>query len=89
MYSYITRELPEAVFAGFEQIDSERVSIMGHSMGGHGALALVCTVQLYFFSFLSGILEGFCEFDVIERVLRKRYWEDIAEKFKKEKKKDE
>lgn len=40
MYSYITDELPKAVFSAFEQIDSSRVSITGHSMGGHGALSL-------------------------------------------------
>ena len=41
MYSYITSELPKTVFSNFEQIDGERVGIMGHSMGGHGALTLV------------------------------------------------
>lgn len=41
MYSYITEELPKALFASFEQLDSSRVSITGHSMGGHGALTLV------------------------------------------------
>ncbi|KIV90506.1 S-formylglutathione hydrolase [Exophiala mesophila] len=40
MYSYITDELPKTVFAAFDQIDSSRVSITGHSMGGHGALSL-------------------------------------------------
>jgi len=40
MYSYITSELPKTVFSNFEQIDSSRVSITGHSMGGHGALTL-------------------------------------------------
>lgn len=40
MYSYITEELPKAVFGEFPQIDSSRVSISGHSMGGHGALSL-------------------------------------------------
>ena len=41
MYSYITQELPKTVFENFKEIDSERVSIFGHSMGGHGALTLV------------------------------------------------
>lgn len=41
MYSYITEELPKALFAAFEQLDAGRVSITGHSMGGHGALTLV------------------------------------------------
>ena len=41
MYSYITSELPDTVFENFKQLDCERVSIFGHSMGGHGALTLV------------------------------------------------
>lgn len=40
MYSYITKELPEALFSSFQELDSSRVSITGHSMGGHGALTL-------------------------------------------------
>ncbi|KAF1991905.1 S-formylglutathione hydrol [Aulographum hederae CBS 113979] len=40
MYTYITSELPQALFSSFEQLDKERVSITGHSMGGHGALTL-------------------------------------------------
>nr|POE77688.1 s-formylglutathione hydrolase [Quercus suber] len=40
MYSYITQELPEALFAQFKELDGSRVSIFGHSMGGHGALTL-------------------------------------------------
>ncbi len=39
MYSYVTRDLPEAVF-GSLPIDPERISISGHSMGGHGALTV-------------------------------------------------
>jgi S-formylglutathione hydrolase len=41
MYSYITKELPQALFSSFEELDSSKVSITGHSMGGHGALTLV------------------------------------------------
>ncbi|KAL9101101.1 MAG: hypothetical protein Q9187_009281, partial [Circinaria calcarea] len=37
---YITEELPKALFSSFEQLDSSRVSITGHSMGGHGALTM-------------------------------------------------
>ena len=37
MYSYVTQELPELVAANFAA-DPSRQSIMGHSMGGHGAL---------------------------------------------------
>ncbi|KAA8646983.1 hypothetical protein EYZ11_000099 [Aspergillus tanneri] len=40
MYTYVTEELPNTVFAAFPQLDSSRVSITGHSMGGHGALTL-------------------------------------------------
>jgi S-formylglutathione hydrolase len=39
MYSYITNELPELLKANFP-IDPARQSIMGHSMGGHGALII-------------------------------------------------
>ena len=39
MYSYITEELPAVVNANFP-VDAERVSISGHSMGGHGALTI-------------------------------------------------
>ncbi|MFO0658996.1 MAG: S-formylglutathione hydrolase [Polyangiaceae bacterium] len=37
MFSYITEELPQAVGKGFS-VDLGRHGIMGHSMGGHGAL---------------------------------------------------
>ncbi|RPB16332.1 putative esterase [Morchella conica CCBAS932] len=40
MYTYITEELPKALFESFEVLDAGRVSITGHSMGGHGALTL-------------------------------------------------
>ncbi|KAL8910822.1 MAG: hypothetical protein Q9171_003911 [Xanthocarpia ochracea] len=40
MYSYITSELPKTVLDAFGQVDGSRVSIFGHSMGGHGALTL-------------------------------------------------
>ncbi|KAF3484016.1 S-formylglutathione hydrolase [Arthroderma uncinatum] len=40
MYTYVTDELPKVVFGQFPQLDSNRVSITGHSMGGHGALTL-------------------------------------------------
>jgi S-formylglutathione hydrolase len=41
MYSYVTEELPELVRSRFHA--SERQSIFGHSMGGHGAL--VCALR--------------------------------------------
>lgn len=41
MYSYITQELPQALFKHFSQLDGSKMSIFGHSMGGHGALTLV------------------------------------------------
>ncbi|KAH6841094.1 Alpha/Beta hydrolase protein [Chaetomium sp. MPI-CAGE-AT-0009] len=43
MASYITQELPQTLFADptyGAALDATRVSITGHSMGGHGALAL-------------------------------------------------
>lgn len=41
METYLTKELPETLFAEFgDRIDASRVSIAGHSMGGHGALTL-------------------------------------------------
>ena len=41
-YSWVTRELPEVLSANF-RLDPERVSVSGHSMGGHGAL--VCALR--------------------------------------------
>ncbi|KAI1143788.1 S-formylglutathione hydrol [Hypoxylon sp. FL0543] len=41
METYVSEELPEALFAAFGSLlDGDRVSITGHSMGGHGALTL-------------------------------------------------
>jgi S-formylglutathione hydrolase len=40
MYDYITSELPKALYSSFPELDETRVSITGHSMGGHGALTL-------------------------------------------------
>jgi len=37
MYTYITKELPQ-VIAEYLPIDTTRAGIMGHSMGGLGAL---------------------------------------------------
>ena len=42
MYSYITQELPR-VLAQLQEIDVGKISIFGHSMGGHGAL--VCALK--------------------------------------------
>lgn len=39
MYSYVTRDLQEAVLEAFPA-DPGRQGIMGHSMGGHGALTI-------------------------------------------------
>ena len=39
MRSYIEQELPELVAANFS-VDQDRQAIMGHSMGGHGALTI-------------------------------------------------
>lgn len=40
MYSYITKELPSALHEQFSEVDTSKMSITGHSMGGHGALTL-------------------------------------------------
>ncbi|XP_050722923.1 S-formylglutathione hydrolase-like isoform X2 [Eriocheir sinensis] len=37
MYSYVTQELPAIIAANFK-VKSDSAAIMGHSMGGHGAL---------------------------------------------------
>lgn len=39
MYRYITEELPQIVAENFN-VDPARASVMGHSMGGHGALTI-------------------------------------------------
>jgi S-formylglutathione hydrolase len=39
MWSYVTEELPKLVAENFP-VDSDRQSILGHSMGGHGALTV-------------------------------------------------
>ncbi|AJR23425.1 S-formylglutathione hydrolase [Sphingobium sp. YBL2] len=44
MWSYVTQELPALVAANFPA-DMERQSIMGHSMGGHGALTVGLTLS--------------------------------------------
>ncbi|KAK9466109.1 Alpha/Beta hydrolase protein [Lipomyces arxii] len=40
METYITSELPAALYSYFLVLDQSRVSLTGHSMGGHGALTL-------------------------------------------------
>ncbi|PNY20899.1 S-formylglutathione hydrolase [Tolypocladium capitatum] len=40
METYLTQELPRLLFESFAELDRGRVSISGHSMGGHGALTL-------------------------------------------------
>uniref|UniRef100_A0A672JCI8 S-formylglutathione hydrolase n=1 Tax=Salarias fasciatus TaxID=181472 RepID=A0A672JCI8_SALFA len=42
MYSYVTQELPKLINANFPT-DPERMSVSGHSMGGHGAL--ICALK--------------------------------------------
>jgi S-formylglutathione hydrolase len=43
MYNYVSRELPALIAREFKTADTSRQSIMGHSMGGHGAL--VCALR--------------------------------------------
>lgn len=40
MYDYLLKELIPDVFTQYSQLDRSRMSISGHSMGGHGALIL-------------------------------------------------
>ena len=40
MYDYITKELPALLKASDLPLDTDNCSIMGHSMGGHGALTI-------------------------------------------------
>jgi S-formylglutathione hydrolase len=40
MYSYVVHELPTLIAQSFSGVDTQRASIMGHSMGGHGALTI-------------------------------------------------
>ncbi|KAK1342189.1 hypothetical protein QTO34_016946 [Cnephaeus nilssonii] len=42
MYSYVTEELPQLINANFP-VDPQRMSVFGHSMGGHGAL--ICALK--------------------------------------------
>lgn len=39
MYSYVTEELPALIESNFPA-DMSRLGVMGHSMGGHGALVI-------------------------------------------------
>jgi len=50
MYSYITKELPEVITSNFPSLDITRMSITGHSMGGHGALTIALKNQHMFTS---------------------------------------
>lgn len=47
MYSYVSQELPALVDKNFP-IDSTRVGIFGHSMGGHGAITIALKNPHYF-----------------------------------------
>merc|ERR1719352_1494894 len=40
MLDYVTKELPGLVKDELSEVDSSKASIMGHSMGGHGALTI-------------------------------------------------
>jgi S-formylglutathione hydrolase len=40
MYDYVTKELPEVLEKSDLPLDTANCSIMGHSMGGHGALTI-------------------------------------------------
>ncbi len=40
MYDYVTQELPGVLASSDLPLNTENCSIMGHSMGGHGALTI-------------------------------------------------
>lgn len=40
MYSYVVKELPAVLAANFPAADLDRMGLLGHSMGGHGALTI-------------------------------------------------
>lgn len=40
MYDYVVKEFPKVLRENFDQLDTSRASISGHSMGGHGALTI-------------------------------------------------
>ncbi|XP_058078958.1 S-formylglutathione hydrolase [Magnolia sinica] len=40
MYDYVVKELPKVLSEHFQELDTSRASISGHSMGGHGALTI-------------------------------------------------
>lgn len=47
MYSYVAKELPALIGTHFP-VDIKRTAIMGHSMGGHGALMIALKNSDYF-----------------------------------------
>lgn len=54
MYDYVVKELPNLLAENFEQLDTSRASISGHSMGGHGALTIYLkNLDKYKVSFLA------------------------------------
>lgn len=67
MYSYITEELPALLAEHFPSLDQGRVGILGHSMGGHGALTIAFKNQTKYkyadsrITELSAIVTHICE----------------------------
>jgi S-formylglutathione hydrolase len=45
MYHYVTQELPSILSEHFPTLNGEKVGILGHSMGGHGALTIALKNQ--------------------------------------------
>lgn len=50
MYSYISSELLHVVRINFVELNMDKLSVMGHSMGGHGALVIALKNQGLFSS---------------------------------------
>ncbi|KAH9100823.1 hypothetical protein Ae201684P_007016 [Aphanomyces euteiches] len=71
MYTYVTKELPSLVNANFPVL-ADKVSIMGHSMGGHGALTLALRfVQGSFTGYLGTDQAAWKTYDATLLVLEK------------------
>lgn len=51
MYSYIADELPKIISENFPTLDKDRVSIMGHSMGGGAAVMFAAHNPKFYKSF--------------------------------------
>ncbi len=78
MWTYITEELPALVAANFP-VDISRQSIMGHSMGGHGALTIALSFPDRFRSVSAfAPIVAPCEVPWGQRAFHGYFGEDVA-----------